>query len=253
MLLGLFFAFSVKPAMAGSCDIIAPENGSAPPQGRVGILATFQCFAWESTNIVITDPNGSITNKRCYCSGVDCIESFVAQTSGIWVLDAQIGGTSCDQATINVGGVPITPGAPGCTINQCGCKTSCPLPPPGIGSNLNQSQINDGDCPNPKSEACNACIKKNNAWTALGCLPTGDPNVFAAWLLQFALGIGGGVALILLIGGGISIATSGGVPEKVKKGKETITAALTGLIFIIFSVFLLQLIGAGILNLPGFK
>jgi len=88
--------------------------------------------------------------------------------------------------------------------------------------------------------------------TALGCIPTKDTTQFVGWLLKFAIGIGGGIAFLLMIFGGFKIITSSGNPEAVKAGQELITSALMGLIFIIFSVFLLQLIGVKILQIPGF-
>jgi hypothetical protein len=47
--------------------------------------------------------------------------------------------------------------------------------------------------------------------------------------------------------------TSQGDPEKVKEARESITAAVAGLLVIIFSIVLLQLITVDILHLPGFK
>lgn len=88
--------------------------------------------------------------------------------------------------------------------------------------------------------------------TALGCIPTKDPTQFVAWLLKFAIGIGGGIAFLLIIFGAIKVLASAGNPESVKAGQEMITSALMGLLFIIFSLFLLQLIGVKILNIPGF-
>jgi hypothetical protein len=40
--------------------------------------------------------------------------------------------------------------------------------------------------------------------------------------------------------------------EQVKKGKELFTGAITGLLFIIFSVTLLKIIAGDIIQLPGF-
>ena len=87
--------------------------------------------------------------------------------------------------------------------------------------------------------------------TALGCIPT-EPGAFTKFLLGFAIGIGGGIAFLLMIFGGLQIIFSGGNPDKVKAGKEIITAALGGLLLIIFAVFILRLIGYDILKIPGF-
>jgi hypothetical protein len=88
--------------------------------------------------------------------------------------------------------------------------------------------------------------------TALGCIPTQDTQEFVGWILRLAIGIGGGIAFLLMLFGGIKMITSAGNPEAVKAGQELITSALMGLIFIIFSLFLLQLIGVKIFEIPGF-
>ncbi len=71
-------------------------------------------------------------------------------------------------------------------------------------------------------------------------------------IIPYAIGLGGLVAFFLMIFGGLQIILSGGNPEKVKAGKEIITSAIAGLLLIIFSVFILRLIGVDLLNLPGF-
>ncbi|NMB56596.1 DUF308 domain-containing protein [Candidatus Beckwithbacteria bacterium] len=87
--------------------------------------------------------------------------------------------------------------------------------------------------------------------TALGCLPY-EPRGFINWLLTFAVGIGGGIAFLLIVMGGISLITSTGNPENINKAKDTIFSAVSGLLFIIFAIFLLKLIGVQILQIPGF-
>jgi len=103
------------------------------------------------------------------------------------------------------------------------------------------------------NDACEACVSGGNSWTALGCVSTKSPSLFVKYLLNFAIGIGGGIAFLLMIFGGLQIIFSGGNPDKVKAGKEIITAALAGLLLIIFSVFILRVIGYDILAIPGFE
>jgi len=64
--------------------------------------------------------------------------------------------------------------------------------------------------------------------------------------------MGGGIALLMIIFGAFQMMTSAGNPEKLNEGKELVSAAVAGLMFIIFSVFLLKLIGQDILAIPGF-
>ncbi|OGM14928.1 hypothetical protein A2141_03405 [Candidatus Woesebacteria bacterium RBG_16_40_11] len=88
-------------------------------------------------------------------------------------------------------------------------------------------------------------------YTAIGCIPVSSQNDFLAFVLKWALGIGGGIAMILIIFAGFLIMTSGGDKQKLQAGKELLTAAVSGLLLIIFSVFILDLFGIRILRIPG--
>lgn len=89
--------------------------------------------------------------------------------------------------------------------------------------------------------------------TAIGCISTkaDGTNSFFASIIKIAVGLGGGLALILMLYGVFIVTTSAGIPDKLKEGSEIITSAVAGLIFILLSVFLLNLIGINILGLPG--
>ncbi len=88
--------------------------------------------------------------------------------------------------------------------------------------------------------------------TAIGCIPVNDISAFTAWLFQRLVFVASGVAFLLLVLGAVQILTSSGNPDKVKAGGELITSAISGLLLIILSVFLLKLIGVDILHIPGF-
>lgn len=88
--------------------------------------------------------------------------------------------------------------------------------------------------------------------TAIGCVPT-EPRELVKALLKFAAGAGGGIAFLLMIAGAFQMIASAGNPEMVKKGSEQLSSAIIGLLFIIFSVLLMQVIGVDILGIPGFK
>jgi len=107
-------------------------------------------------------------------------------------------------------------------------------------------------CLNSKETGGEYTYESGGAWTALGCIPT-DPLDLVKWIFPYLLGIGGTIAFFMLIIGGFQIMTSGGDPEKIKAGKEQITAAISGLLFIIFSLFILRFIGVDILGLPGLE
>lgn len=87
--------------------------------------------------------------------------------------------------------------------------------------------------------------------TGLGCLPR-TPSGVTLWALRLAAQVAGGLALLFLLIGGAKWVTSAGDPKAVMEAKETITAALAGLILVVFSVLILKIIGYEILHLPGF-
>lgn len=84
--------------------------------------------------------------------------------------------------------------------------------------------------------------------TALGCIGT-HPLIFTQHTYRILLGVGGGIAFLLMIIGAFFVLSSQGDPERVKRGKEVFVGALVGLLIMIFSVFLLNLIGVDILGL----
>ncbi len=93
----------------------------------------------------------------------------------------------------------------------------------------------------------------NTINTALGCISVDNGGQdFVSNVLTLSLGIGGGIALLLILYGFYVLTTSAGMPDKIKAAQQTITAAISGLLFIIMSVVLLNLLGVQILNIPGF-
>jgi hypothetical protein len=66
--------------------------------------------------------------------------------------------------------------------------------------------------------------------------------VFLGQVIRAILGVVGAVALLMFVWGGILWMTSQGSSEKVKKGKETITWAIFGLLAIFFSYAVIQFI-----------
>jgi len=97
---------------------------------------------------------------------------------------------------------------------------------------------------------CPAQTKLN---TAIGCIPVlSSKEEFLSFVLKWAVGIGGGIAFLLIIYAGFMIMTSAGNPERLKAGQELLTSAISGLILLIFSVVILKIIGVDILGLDNF-
>lgn len=85
-------------------------------------------------------------------------------------------------------------------------------------------------------------------------IPIGtDPQSLIQSIFGLILSISGGIALLLIIISGYKVLASQGNPEALKGAREQLTAAIVGLLFIIFALVILQIIGVNILRIPGFK
>ncbi len=100
-------------------------------------------------------------------------------------------------------------------------------------------------------DQCKACREKEGVWTALGCISSKPEDIVR--IVEIAgLGLAGSVVLIMIIVGAFKLSVSQGDPNKTKEAKDTITSAIIGLLFVIFSVTILQFIGVSVLHIPGF-
>jgi hypothetical protein len=87
--------------------------------------------------------------------------------------------------------------------------------------------------------------------TAIGCIPIDDPTRFTIFILRWAIGIGGGLSFLLILLAGFQIISSSGNPERLRAGQELMTSAVTGVILLLFSVFILRLVGLDILGITA--
>jgi len=108
-------------------------------------------------------------------------------------------------------------------------------------------------------------VKAGRQFTMLGCITSGasvgfdnkDGGIggapsFVQAVLNVIFTLSGGLAFLYLMYGGFTILTSQADPEKLNYGRRLVMGAIVGLIFTIGSVFLVNLIGSGILHIPGF-
>ena len=118
------------------------------------------------------------------------------------------------------------------------------------GGGKTTSGCTDETIPDPKDSSkriLNPAIS-----TAIGCIHT-NPSVLVQDFLRFTLGISGGLAFLMMLLGAFQMLTSAGNPETLSAGRSRVTSAIIGLLFVIFSILLLQIIGVSILNIPGFN
>jgi len=132
----------------------------------------------------------------------------------------------------------------------CDCESNAPFAC--AGTCLNPESIDDS-----KFEAGGPCKTSGTKGkcalvdTAIGDVPT-DPAQFVRRVYSLVLGMAGGIALILIMISGYRYMTSQGNPEASKAASEQLTSAIVGLLFIILSFVILQVIGVDILKIPGF-
>lgn len=143
-----------------------------------------------------------------------------------------------------------------CSGNTCDTLSlTCYLAKGGGYKCLDQSQINAVEGYFPTNTPLPVTCGSNNTGikTAIGCIPVlGSTDDFLAAILKWAVGIGGGIAFVLMLYAGFMLMTAQGNPERMKAGQELMTSAVAGLILLIFSIFILKFIGVDILGLQKF-
>ncbi|MFH1186632.1 MAG: pilin [Candidatus Levyibacteriota bacterium] len=106
-----------------------------------------------------------------------------------------------------------------------------------------------------RNSPCKQVGGKDNAYfncdTGLGITISSNPKDFVKTLFGVILSISGMIALLLIIFSGYRLITSRGNPEKITDAKDRLTSAVIGLLFVIFSLVILQIIGVDILHIPG--
>jgi hypothetical protein len=121
-------------------------------------------------------------------------------------------------------------------------------------------QVPDGK----QRDACLACIvgkggaakggatdeQPTHIYTAVGCIQTSNEGLVRD-LVRLLMGVSGTVALLSILGGAFMLSISQGDTNKVKQGRELIMAAVGGLVFMIFSIIILQFVGVSLLHIPG--
>lgn len=212
-----------------------------------------------------TDP-GSIYRIRAI--NLASNENYFAEVSGptSYRSSGQITGPSSSQLIFDVGSKP-DPGSYSAVVKKSsdGSQQCTPVvfhveddgdivsDSPSAPSGTVPGASGAGSGSTPTSAAGKPCSLSGQPGvdTAIGCIPT-DPKELIKIFIRLSTGAGGGIAFLLMIAGAFQMITSAGNPEALKSGQGRFTAAVIGLLFVIFAVLLMQIIGADILDLPGF-
>src|SRR5882724_1174868 len=114
----------------------------------------------------------------------------------------------------------------------------------------NPDHLSLGPPPSPPCATFDANGKCTSAITPFGNIST-DPGKFISRLFGILLAASGMIALLLIMRAGYRFMTSRGNPEGIQQAREQLIAAIVGLLFLIFSFVILQVIGVDILGIPG--
>lgn len=147
------------------------------------------------------------------------------------------------------GAVPTTPGDLGNPSCNCIEATSSGL--------LSLTKFCSALKSTSEQGECNNCLQgvggSVGIWTSIGCVRSNLKDFITQTLLGWGVGLAGIIALLCIIYSAFQMQISQGNPEKIKKAQELLTSCIMGLMLIIFSVFILRLIGVNILRIPGFQ
>ena len=87
--------------------------------------------------------------------------------------------------------------------------------------------------------------------TAIGCLPSSLTGIVTV-ILRIATTTAGGIALLIVIISGMKIGLHGENPDEIKKAQKSISSAVVGVLVIVCSLLLLNIIGVKILDIASF-
>lgn len=137
------------------------------------------------------------------------------------------------------------------TTSKPGSITSTPSSTGDGAPSICKTNPTSPECSKGGGEPCDPDDKRGPGFkTAIGCIHT-NPTELVKDFMKFGVGIGGGLAFLMMLLGAFQMLTSAGNPETLNAGKDRLTSAVIGLLFVIFSVLLLKIIGVDILGLGG--
>lgn len=176
------------------------------------------------------------------CQGTDCqpqvaplsrIDSATSCNLGFYPSSADMDTCTCTKKRVEI---PITQPDSNYTATCSADNTSC-TKGSGIQCNTsNGTRVDTGG---------------DGIMTAIGCIPT-QPQKLVEGLLRYGTFAAGGVAFVLMLLASIQMITAEGNPNTIKSSQEKFYSAIIGLLLIIFSVLLMQVIGVDLLGLKGF-
>jgi hypothetical protein len=213
---------------------------------------TYTIYVMAVNNTGRSDKSNEITEKT-----TDVAKDFSACCSAGFKFDEK--NRKCLSSTASDEGTYLCKSDQICNISTQKCDKSQPPPPckqfiqiDERGQDIKDTEVNVTANENLVLDPYKNYRCKLVSIALFGDIST-DIGSFIQRLFAIILGLSGGIAVILIIIGGYRIAFSHGNPEKFQAARDTITSAIVGLLFIIFSMVILRIIGFDILHIPGFQ
>lgn len=140
-----------------------------------------------------------------------------------------------------------------CVLSGGTCRTSCIGGEQTLAGGTCQTgiccrKLSDNATLNVAQELQGKC-NEGYVSTAIGCIPITILTSLTSFFLAWLLGVGGGIAFLTFIVAGIQILTSSGDPAKLANAKSLFMSSISGIILLVFSIFMLRLIGVNVLGL----
>lgn len=199
------------------------------------------------------NPNAILCLTTQSCSGAGCQIYNCNERFGLYFCDNPI--ASCQAGKKCLSAQPCN-NDPFCKIYSCFSNEifgthvlQCVPPKSGEEIAPDPTEPEQPPLPCAKVDQKGYCIVE----TGLGINISTDPAGFIKSIFSFILGISGGIALLLIIYSGYKLMATRGEPETLKAARDQLIAAIIGLVFIIFSLVILEVIGVDILKIPGFN
>jgi hypothetical protein len=249
--------FNPRMAKAYECGNMVVDPPQGTPQTNFSLIAT-NCSPSPGDNlglgyfdVLVIGPSGN----EYY---------FAAQLLATTTVESQIGGLTengsysvilryregvnyvqnINSLSVQIQGGSSGPPGPGTTIacgSPCSQSSTCDFCPsfcPAVRRGNEATPF--WTCGDSSALCQNTEYDSAGISSAVGCIPFEDINKTTEFFLRWALGVGGGVALFLIALSAIKIMTTRGDPKRVQDARDTLSAAIAGLVLILLSVFLVR-------------
>lgn len=209
--------------------ILAVVKGSSVVGGACAGVAIYDLLDAHSRCL----PSFEITHARKTCGVAGCVLDIIDSCSRNLTFDI-------DLQLVDVEDEEETQESE--TISFQLCSQIDPSLTDHLGRNLRNECI---DCLEGDEEGV------DGVWTAVGCISREPVNIVQI-LMRIGIMTGGGIGLLMLLAASFILTISQGDPKRTSEARDMIIAAIVGLLFIIFSVVLLEFVGYSVLRIPGF-